>query len=135
MFDGDRGEETDLVLPRFVRLVVVQVAGVVAELVDVGRDAAGETVIFLQVDDQVGRGLAADFGQGVGVASAVDGDADHVGPGGDEVVHLGDRGVNVLRVRGRHALHGDGLAGANRGGTDADGAGGIAWDQGGRSEW
>ena len=41
-------------------------AGVVAELVDVRRDALGQPVVLLQIDDEVGLRLPADFGDGVG---------------------------------------------------------------------
>ena len=41
-------------------------------------------------------------------------------------VHLRDRRVDVLRVRRRHALHGDRVPGADRDGADADRAGWVA---------
>ena len=56
-------------------------AGVVADLVDVRSDELGQAVVLLQIDRQVGLGLLADFGQGLGVLRAIDGDADDIGPG------------------------------------------------------
>jgi hypothetical protein len=76
----------------------------------------------LQIDDEVGRGLAADFGDGIGFGIVVDGDANDIGAGGSERIDLADRGVDIARLRGRHALHGDRVAGADRDRADADGA-------------
>ena len=56
-------------------------ARVVAQLVDVGRDALGEAIALLQVDHEVGGGLAPDLAQRLGVPRAVDGDADEVAAG------------------------------------------------------
>ena len=119
----------DFFLPGLFALVVIEVAGVVAELVDVRRESLGEPVVLLQVDDEVGFGLPADFGDGVGFGGAIDGDADDVGAGVDERVCLGDGGVDVARLRGRHALDGDGIVGADGDRADADGAGWVAGDR------
>ena len=56
-------------------------ARVVAQLVDVRGDQLGQPIVLLQVDRQVGFGLAADFGERLGVLAAVDGDANDVRPG------------------------------------------------------
>ena len=108
--------------------MVIQVAGVVAELVDVRREPLGQPIVLLQIDDEIGRRLAANFGDRFGFGGAVDGDAHDVGPGRGERIHLRDGRVDVARRRGRHALHGDRVAGADRDRADADGAGWIAGD-------
>ena len=123
---GHVGQEPDLVLPRLAALVMIQMARVVADLVDVRGDVAGQAIVLLQVDRQIGLGLAADFGQRRGVLAAVDGDPHHVGAGGRQVVRPGHRGLDVLGVRGRHALHGDRMIGADHGGADPHGTGWIA---------
>ena len=71
----------DLLAHRLRPLVVPEVAGVVADLVDVRGDARGEPVALLQVDDEVGLRLPADLGEGLDVLRAVDGDA-HEGAAG-----------------------------------------------------
>ena len=76
---GDLGQIPHLVLPRLLALVVIQVARVVADLVDVRRDQLRQPVVLLQIDRQVRLGLLADFGQGLGVLLAVDGDPHDVG--------------------------------------------------------
>ena len=63
-----------------------------------------------------------------GVLGAVDRDAHDVGTGGVQRVDLFDGGVDVLRVRGGHALHGDRVSVADRGGADADFAGWVTGD-------
>ena len=92
------------------------------------RDPLGQAVVLLQIDRQIGRRLPANFGQRLGVLLAIDGDPHDVGPGVVEHVHLADGRVDVLRVRGRHALHGDRAAAADGDRADADGAGWIAGD-------
>jgi hypothetical protein len=77
--DGD--QIADFLLPGLLALVVVEVARVVAELVDVRREPLGEPVVFLQINDQVCLGLLANLGDSVGFGTVVDGDADDVGTG------------------------------------------------------
>jgi hypothetical protein len=122
----DGGDVSHLVLPRAGRLVVIEVARVVADLIDVRGDQLGQAVVFLQIDRQVRLRLLANFGQGLGVLLAIDSNADDIGSGLVQQVHEPDGGVDILRVRGRHALHGDRMAAANGGGADSDGASGIA---------
>ena len=111
---GHVGQIAHLVLPRLFALVVIEMARVVADLVDVRRDHFRQPIVFLQIDREIGRRLLAHGGQRFGVAAAIDGDAHDVGPGADKIVHLGDRGGDVLRGRGRHALHRHRMAGADR---------------------
>ena len=68
----------------------------------------------MQIDRQVGRRLPANLGQRLGILAIIDRDAHDVGPGLFQIVHLRDRGGHILRVRGRHALHGDRAARADR---------------------
>ena len=80
---GDADQVPHFFLPRLFALVVIEVARVVAELVDVRGDTFGKAVVLLQIDDEVGLGLPADFGDGIGFGIVVDGDANHVGAGGE----------------------------------------------------
>ena len=48
-------------------------------------------------------------------------------PAASQIVDLRDRGVDVLRVRGGHALHGDRMSGAQLDRTDANATSWIAW--------
>ena len=77
----DVGQIPHLVLPRLLALVVIEMAGVVADLVDMRRDQLGQAVVLLQIDRQVRRRLPANLGQGLGVLLAIDGDPHDVGPG------------------------------------------------------
>ncbi len=51
-----------------------------------------------------------------------------------QVVHLSDRGIDVLGVRGRHALDGHGSTPTDNDGPDLDGACGIAGEAGGNGQ-
>ena len=104
----------------FRLLVVVQVAGVVANLVDVGCDLRAESVVLLQIDRKWGGGLLADSGERLDVFARVDGDADEVGAGGFEQLDLADRGLDVLRARRGHRLDDDGIAAADGHVADLD---------------
>ena len=115
-------DEFHFVLPRLFALVVIQMARVVADFVDVRGDIGHEAVILLQIDGEIRAGLAADFGERFGIFAIVDGNADDVGAGRFQIANLGDRGGDILRGRGRHALHGNRMASANRGGANLDGA-------------
>ena len=50
-------ELRDLLRDRLLRLDVVEVARVVADLLDVRRDLLGEPVVLLEVDDEIRRRL------------------------------------------------------------------------------
>ena len=67
-------DEPNLFLPRLFTLVVVQVTGVVADLVDVRCDPLGETKILLQIDRQVRLRTATNFRQSQRIFVAVDSD-------------------------------------------------------------
>ena len=58
--------------------------------------------------------------QRVGVGDARHGDAHDLAAGVDEAPDLGERGVDVVRLRRRHRLDGDGRAAADRDAADAD---------------
>ena len=121
---GDVDEICDFRADRLVAFDVVEVTGVIAELLHERRDAFGQPVVFLQVDDQIRiRPRRTNFRERGDVLRRVDGDADDVGAGGFEQLHLPDRGGDVLRFRGRHRLHGDGVIGADGDVADADLAG------------
>ena len=51
---------------------MVQVARVVADLVDKGRHLGRQPVILLEVDRKVGCDAVADGGQGAGILAAAD---------------------------------------------------------------
>ena len=120
MLAGHGGQEADFVLPGLVPFVMVQMARVVTDLIDVRRHQFRQAIVLLQIDGQVGRTLPADFRQGLGVCGAVGRDADHVGPGLRKRVTLLDRGVDILGAGGRHALNGDGLMIADHHRADSD---------------
>ena len=65
---GHVDEKTNLVLPRSVPLVMAQMARIVANLVDPGGDLGRQSVVLLEIDGEIGRGAAADFGQGFAIA-------------------------------------------------------------------
>ena|SRR5206468_5847716 len=120
MLAGNISDESDFVLPGAARLVVIQVAGVIANFVDVGRDNGGESIILLQIDGQIGLGLPANFGESLGIAGTINGDSDNISASGMQLVDLLDRRRDVLRVRGRHALDGDWMSAADRDGSNAN---------------
>ena len=47
---GRIGQKADLVLPRLLALVMIKMARVVANLVDVRGHVAGQAIVFLQID-------------------------------------------------------------------------------------
>ena len=126
---GDVDQELDFVLPRLFALVVIEMARVVAKLVDVRGDVArpgdsslagrptGWPCVCWRISARASASLL--LSTAMRTTSA---------PASTRSFDLGDRGVDVLRVRGRHALHGDRMAGADRDRADADGAGWIARD-------
>ena len=93
----DADEIRDLLLHALRLLVVVQVPGVVAQLVDVRRDELRQAVVLLQVDREQGVRARSDLGQRLDVGLAVDRDAHQVGAGGLEQLHLPHRRRDVLR--------------------------------------
>lgn len=97
-------------------------ARVVADLVDVWSYELGEAVVFLEIDREIGLGLAANLRQGFGVLLAIDGDADNVRARIVQGVHLFDGGSDILRLGRGHALDRDGIVVADRDGADLDGA-------------
>jgi hypothetical protein len=119
-------DEEGHLLPHGLRLLVVpEVARVVADLVDVGGYDLGQAVALLEVDHEVGLRLAANVAQRVDVLGAVHGYADEGASGEPDGLGLGDGSVDVLRACGAHALHCDGVTGAQEDRGDADGAGGV----------
>jgi hypothetical protein len=60
---------------------VVEVARVVAHLVDVRRHLRHQPVVLLEIDDEVRRRALADFRESFGVLHVVAGDADEAGAG------------------------------------------------------
>ena len=121
MLGGHVGDEPHLVLPGLRWLVVVEMAGVVSQFVDMRGHVDGEPVVFLQVDGEVGLRAGPDGGQGCGVGLAIDGDPHDARPGGMQGVGLVDRGGHVGGVGGRHALGSDGVAGPDRDAPDPHG--------------
>lgn len=120
------GDVLDLVLPGARAFVVVEVSGIVADLVDVGGDLLDEAVVFLEVDGEVGGGLFADFGESGGVLGAIDGDANDICSGAFEVMDLAYRGCHILGVGSSHGLNGDGMILADVDASDANGPSGVS---------
>ena len=108
--------------------MVIQVPRVVADLVDIRRDDFCQSIIFLQVDRQIARDLLPNFDQRFGIFLAVDRDAHDISTGIHEVVYLPHRGVNIRRLCGRHALHGNRRITADESITDGNGTRRIADD-------
>jgi len=113
MLAGDGRQVANLVLPRLALLVMVQVTGIVANFIHVGRHAFRQAVVLLEIDRQVGRTLPTDLRQGRGVCRAIGRDADDICPGLGQRLNLGDGRVDVLSMRRGHALDGDGLLSAD----------------------
>jgi hypothetical protein len=119
---GDVHQVGHFVPDRFLALVVVQVPGVVSDLVDVGSDLLRESIALLQIHRQVGLGSLPDLGDRLGLLVAVDGDAHDAGAGLPELLRLIRRRLHVDRLRGAHALHHHGVGGAEGYAPDSDGA-------------
>ncbi len=123
---GHVDQEPHLVLPRPVTLVMVKMAGVVADFVHPGGNVRGQPVVLLKIDREVRPAAAADFGQGLRILGRVGGNPHHARPSGGQMVHLGNRRLDVGRLRGAHALHHDRPAVADRDRADADRSGLVA---------
>ena len=87
--------------------MVVQVAGVVAEFVDMRSHDLRHPIVLLQIHRQVGFGLVANFGQSGSFFFVVDGDANDIGTGIVHQVHERDGGVDVSGFGGGHRLDRD----------------------------
>ena len=83
---------------------MIEVAGVVADLVDVRGDRSRQPVVLLEIDDQVRARLAPDLGQRGDVLGAVDGHPDEVTTGLADRLRLLDGGLHVLGAGGAHAI-------------------------------
>jgi hypothetical protein len=74
----------------------------------VRRNQRSQRKIFLKVNDQASLRLTAHFRKRLDVLLIVDCDADEIGTLFGQLMHLLDGRINILRVGGAHALHGDG---------------------------
>ena len=88
-------------------------AGVIADLVHIGRDLSGDLVVFLQIDGQGRCRLSADLFEGGGLFRVVHGDADDASPGRLKLVNLGYGRINIVGLGGTHALDSDRRAATN----------------------
>ena len=61
MLPGYVGQKADLVLPRLFGLVMEEVAGVVAYLLDQRCHVGRQTVVLLEIDGEIGVGPPADL--------------------------------------------------------------------------
>ena len=96
---GGLGDEGHLLARRLLALVVVQVAGVVANLVHVRRDERGQPVVLLQIDGERRGRARAHLRQRLDVALRVHGDAHQVSAGGvDEVTCRAVASTSCVRV-------------------------------------
>ncbi len=105
---------------------MVQMSGVVADLVDIGGDPLGKAKVLLQIDRQIRRGSLTDFREGLGILLTVDSDPDHARTPLPQRFGLCRRGLDVLSLGRGHALHRDGVARANGDVANGDGASWIA---------
>src|SRR3989337_2769500 len=100
------GQPSHLLRDGLRLLDMVEMAGVVTDLVDVWRDFAGDLVVFLQVDRQhYAPGLGADFLQRGSLFLIDDRDPDDTGAGASQLMGLRDGQVDIDRARGAHRLH------------------------------
>ncbi len=116
------GDKSNFFLPRFFFFVVIKVSWVVADLVNMGRDDFGQTIVFLQIHRQIGRDLGTNLGQSRRVLLAVDGDSDNIGSRVLHQVHQRDRGIDIGRLGRRHRLDGDRVGLADGNGADLYGS-------------
>ena len=103
-----------------VALVVVEVAGIVTDLVHVGRHLLRESIALLQIHGKVRLGSPPDGLDGIGFFLTVDGNAHDTGAGPAELLRLQPGRVDVLGLRRAHALHHDGVAFSDCHATDGD---------------
>ncbi len=103
------------------------VAGVNAHRAASGLNG-GEDVLGVEVDvrDDGDARLLGDDGQRLGVLVRRAGDPDDVAAGGGELRDLLEGGADVVGLRRRHRLHGDGGVTADEQVSDPDLAGGLA---------
>ena len=114
MITGYIHQPGDFLRDGLTLLDMVEMAGVIADLIHIRRDLSGDLVVFLQIDgqgDAVGEG--ADLLQRLDFFLVVDGDAHDRRACAGELVHLCDRGVDVARLRRAHALDGHWRAAAH----------------------
>ena len=123
---GGLGDKGDLVGDALLLLVVVQVAGVVADLVHMRRDLDAEAVVLLQVDGERRAGLRPHLGQRRHILARVDGDPHQIRPRRLQQPHLPHRRLHILRARGGHRLHDDRATAANRHIANLNRAGRVA---------
>src|SRR5580704_15160083 len=96
-------------------------AGIVANLVDIGRDLVGDLVVLLQIDRQHDTfGLRADFLQRGRILVVVDGDAQDAGAGSRELMRLLYGLIAIGSARRAHRLHDDRRIASDHRSTDID---------------
>ena len=106
--------------------MVVQMAGVVAQLVHERRDLLGESVVLLQVDHERRPRALSDLGEGLGIPLAVDRHADQPGPRRVERLRLSRGRLEVAGGRCTHALHHNGCTAADLDGPGDNSSRGVA---------
>ena len=84
---------------------MVQMAGIIADLIDIGSHQRRQTVILLQIHRKYG--LTEDF-QGLNILLAVDGNPNDIRPGLFQNLDLTGGGVDIHGAGGRHTLYGYG---------------------------
>ena len=107
---GHVDKELHFVLPRLGSFVVVQMARIVANLVDHRGDVGGQAIVLLKVAGEISPRPLADLGQRLGVGLGINRHADDIGSGSDQMLDLGERRFDVGRLRGAHALYGNRIA-------------------------
>ena len=99
---------------------MIQVAGVIPDLIHIGSDQRGQPVIFLQVHGKNRLGSLPEDFQSLDVLLAIDCDADDIGPGLFKNLDLPGGGVDIHGPGSSHALNGYRRIASNRQGTDMD---------------
>src|SRR6185369_256335 len=105
---GHVDQIADFLPHRLLPLQVVEVTGVVAELLHERGDLLRQPVVFLKIDHQVRIGAGdTNIGQGSDVLGVINRDTNHVRAGKLQQLDLADRRRYVLRARCCHRLNGD----------------------------
>ena len=89
--------------------MVIKVAWIVAEFIDEWRNLNSQSVVFLQIDREIGCGASPDGLKCSSILLAIDCDAHDARSSLMQGIYLFERSHNILRVCGRHALGGNGV--------------------------
>ena len=121
-------DKANFFLPGLTALVMVKVAGVVSNFIDVRRNQFGKLEILLQINRQIGRGLFANFCKSFCVLITVHSNTHDASASLAVRLGLSNCGVDILRFGGRHALNSDRISIPDGDGADDDGTSWVSRD-------